>query len=167
MENNALVNTESAAVMLAKREAIEERLRQHVQGAAVHLIEVGRALNDAKDGDIIPHGEWEGWVEEHTHISVRQAQRWMRIAREVSSGSQMLRLEASKIEEVLKLPEEQREEVARAAADESRSLRELREQVAQLLGEKEKLADESERAKKLRLEAEQHLRTVWAERNKM
>lgn len=167
MENNALINGESAAIRAVKLEAIEERIRQNVQGAAVCLIEIGRALNEAKDGDLVEHGAWEAWVEENAHISVRQAQRWMRLAREVGPESQMLRLEASKIEEVLKLPEDQREEVARAAADESRSLRELREQVAQLLGEKEKLADESERAKKLRLEAEQHLRTVWAERNKM
>ena len=40
--------------------------------------ECGRLLIEAKA--IVPHGEWEPWLEAHTEVGSRQAQKYMRLA---------------------------------------------------------------------------------------
>jgi len=66
------INREHDAAQAAARTAIE------------HAIEAGRLLIEAKDGS--GHGEWLPWLEANTRVSVRQAQRYMRVARAAIEG---------------------------------------------------------------------------------
>lgn len=44
-----------------------------------HALECGELLIEAKVK--LPHGEWKGWIEVHTKVGARQAQKLMRLAR--------------------------------------------------------------------------------------
>lgn len=113
---------------------IEYRIRSNVNGAAVCLLEIGRALNDAKDHKLVPHGQWESWVEGITGVSIRSAQAWMDAARKVAIGSRLEGINFCKLELILKLPEEAREAMAERVQQEDMSVRELKRQVAELTG---------------------------------
>ncbi|MBQ8109529.1 MAG: DUF3102 domain-containing protein [Clostridia bacterium] len=108
---------------------IERRISFHIQGAYANILEVGRCLIEAKDSGLVPHGQWEEWVQRMTGMSERNAQRLMKAAREVSPDSAMAKLPISKITAILALPEPQREAVAERAVEENQSLRELNETI--------------------------------------
>lgn len=122
---------------------IEARIEYNLTSAYSNIVDVGRCLNEAKEKKLVPHGQWEAWLTEKTGMSTEQAQRWMRIAREVPEGSYLSRLEVSKIREILTLPAPQREEVAKEAVESGKSVRELKSQVREM---KEALAEEKRRA---------------------
>lgn len=104
---------------------IERRISFHIQGAYANILEVGRCLIEAKESGLVPHGQWEAWVQRMTGMSERNAQRLMQAAREVSPDSAMARLPISKITAILALPEPQREAVAEKAVESNMSIREL------------------------------------------
>lgn len=133
---------------LATLAVIEYRIATHMQGAYENVIEVGRCLCEAKDAGLVPHGQWEEWVQRNTGMSVRSAQKLMQTARSVQAGSSLARLPISKITTILSLPEPEREPMAERAAAEDMSLRELQEAVKR---EKQR-ADKAE-AKRLEVEA--------------
>lgn len=108
---------------------IEYRIAVHIQGAYENLLEVGKALNEAKDANLVPHGQWEAWVLKNTNMSERSAQRLMQAAREVQSGSMMAKLPVTKIQAILALPEADREPMAEKAVAENLTLRQLQEEV--------------------------------------
>lgn len=129
----------------AELSRIEARIEYNLTSAYSNIVDVGRCLNEAKEKKLVPHGQWEKWLTEKTGMSTEQAQRWMRIAREVPEGSYLSRLEVSKIREILTLPEGQREEVAKAAIEQDSSVTELKAQIRDI---KEQLrAERRQRAK--------------------
>ena len=143
---------------------IEYRITYHLQGAYANILEVGRALCEAKDANLVPHGEWEEWLRRTAGMSERSAQRLMQAAREVSPESAMAKLPISKIQAILALPEPEREAVAEKAVAENMSLRKLQNEVEGL--RKVKRAAEAEavqanrRAENARLDADQAKETV-------
>ena len=121
-----IVAPPEALVSLAN---IEYRIAVHIQGAYENLLEVGKALNEAKDANLVPHGQWEAWVQKNTNMSERSAQRLMQAAREVRSGSMMSKLPVTKIQAILALPEADREPMAEKAVADNLSLRQLQEEI--------------------------------------
>ena len=114
--------------------AIEYRMaraRADIYGGA---LELGRCLIEAKEGGLVAHGEWEAWVARNAEMSVRSAEKLMKRAREVQDGTALSRLSGSKIDRILALPEEQREELAAKAETEGMSTREIEKEIAQLKG---------------------------------
>lgn len=109
----------------------EARIRLYKEQIGTGYIGIGRTLNEAKAAGVVPHGEWETWVERTTGLSPRNAQRCMQAAREIKDGSALARLEMTKALMLLSsgLDEESRETVAREAADESATVKELRERI--------------------------------------
>ena len=80
--SHAMTKETVAAVLPAQRlQEIEYEIHFHVTHAAGHLLEVGRCLNAAKDEGLVPHGQWESWVEQNAGVGVRTAQRMMAAAR--------------------------------------------------------------------------------------
>lgn len=133
---------QQALVTLAN---IEYRISVHMQGTYREILAVGRCLVEAKEAELVPHGQWEEWVRRNTGMSERQAQRLMQAARNVQTGSAMESLPISKIQVILSLPEPEREAMAEQAASEDMSLRELQEEVRR----QKQLADEAnERARR-------------------
>lgn len=144
--------TEPGQQGLATLAVIEYRIATHMQGAYENVIEVGRCLCEAKDAGLVPHGQWEEWVQRNTGMSVRSAQKLMQTARSVQVGSSLARLPISKITTILSLPEPEREPMAERAAAEDMSLRELQEAVKR---EKQR----ADKAEAKRLEVEGNMRS--------
>lgn len=115
---------------------IEARIAGHMQSACASLLEVGRCLCEAKDGGLVPHGEWEEWVRRNTGMNERGAQRLMQAARNAPAGSMLAQLPVSKITAILALPEPEREEMAEKAVVENLTVKELRRQISDLNAEK-------------------------------
>lgn len=111
---------------------IEARIAGHMQGMAYNLLQVGRLLIQAKDANLVPHGQWETWVRHHTGFSERRAQSLMSAARNAPEGSRMEQLPVSKIIALLPLPEEKRETVAIEAIEDNLTVKQLEERVASL-----------------------------------
>lgn len=109
----------------------EARIHLYKEQIGTGYIGIGRTLNEAKAAGVVPHGEWETWVERTTGLSPRNAQRCMQAAREIKDGSALARLEMTKALMLLSsgLDEESRETVAQQAADESATVKELRERI--------------------------------------
>lgn len=125
---------------------VEYRIAVHIQGAYENLLEVGRALQDAKDGNLVPHGQWEAWVEKNTGMSERSAQRLMQAARMTPAGSMMSKLPVSKIQAILALPEAEREPMAEKAVADNMTLRQLQEEVKAQRRKNEALEGVNQRA---------------------
>lgn len=137
----------------AQLAVIEYRIHDHMTNAAGHLLAVGQCLNEAKAGDLVPHGEWEVWVAKNTGFTVRQAQRMMQAARQVPEGSTLAQLPFTKIQACLQLPSaEDREAMAQRAQDEGLTLRQLQEEV-------KKANQRADQAEAKRREVEGNLRS--------
>lgn len=127
--NELAVPPAQAAATLVSLANIEYRIATHMQGAYREFLAVGRCLNEAKEAELVPHGEWESWVRRNTGMSERQAQKLMQAARAVTPGSAMAQLPISKIQALLTLPEPEREDMAKVALSENLSLRQLQMEV--------------------------------------
>lgn len=122
---------------LRQRVAIEARMEHCRDAAASNLVEIGTLLNQAKDGGLVPHGEWREWVQEHAGINERTAQRVMRIARELPAGSPLASLGVAKLSALLTLPEGEREDAAKEMDAEHLSSREVEERVRAIRQERD------------------------------
>lgn len=141
--------------MTARRQQIEMRIEMHRDSAAGSLLEVGRWLNAAKDERIVPHGQWTAWVKEHAWMNERTAQKWMQAARELPEGSPLARLEITKIQSLMLLPAEEREDFAEQIGADKLSSREVdaavraaraeRDEALRLVGEQKKRISEMSR----------------------
>ena len=118
----------------------EARIRLYKEQAVAGYIGIGRTLSEAKAAGVVPHGEWENWVTEQTGLSIRQAQRCMQAAAEIGEGSWLGRIDMSKAMLLLGsgLEDGEKEELGRRAAEEGATVRELREEIARIRGEREK-----------------------------
>ena len=117
--------------------AIEYRMARARADIYNGALELGRCLIEAKESGQISHGDWEDWVARNAEMSVRNAEKLMKRAREVQDGTALSRLSGSKIDRILALPEGQREELAAKAEAENLSTREIEKEVAQLKGQLE------------------------------
>ena len=140
----------------------EARIWLYKEQIGTGYIGIGRTLNEAKAAGVVPHGEWEAWATATTGLSIRNVQRCMQAANEIRDGSEMARLEMSKALLLLSsgLDEEKREEMARRAADEGSSLRQMQEEIKQL---KLQVVKETGVATEMR----QELRSVRDERDRL
>lgn len=143
--------------MTARRQQIEMRIEMHRDSAAGSLLEVGRWLNAAKDERVVPHGQWTAWVKEHAWMNERTAQKWMQAARELPEGSPLARLEITKIQSLMLLPAEEREEFAEQIGADKLSSREVDAAVK---------AARAERDEALRLVGEQKKKLLDAQKEK-
>lgn len=140
----------------------EARIWLYKEQIGTGYIGIGRTLNEAKAAGVVPHGEWEAWATATTGLSIRNVQRCMQAANEIRDGSEMARLEMSKALLLLSsgLDEEKREEMARRAAEEGSSLRQMQEEIKAL---KLQVVRETGVATEMR----QELRSVRDERDRL
>ena len=130
-----LAKTETRVLGIADYEA---RIQLYKEQAITGYIGIGRTLNEAKAAGVVPHGEWEAWVERTTGLAIRQAQRCMKAASEIRDGSFLGQIDMSKAMLLLSsgLENEQQEALAEQAVKEDSSVRELKEQIRRLKLEK-------------------------------
>lgn len=152
-------------------EGYEARIALYKEQIGTGYIGIGRTLNEAKAAGVVPHGQWESWVERTTGLTIRQAQRCMQAATEIRDGSEMARLEMSKALLLLSsgLEEEEQECLAKRAAEEGATVRELKEEIRKLkvkvVGETGAAAEIKAQLKRAEEEREQ-LIAQMAEREK-
>ena len=161
-----LAKTEAGALTLADYEA---RIRAYCDQGAMAYIGIGRTLNEAKEAKVVPHGQWERWVQDVAGMTPRQAQRCMMLADRVPDGSAITRLDVSKALLLIGsgLDEEQQEDIARKAADEGATVKQLREelrkaklQVVQETGAATEIRDALKKAEEEREHLEQQLKAT-------
>jgi len=139
--------------------------------ALMYIIEIGRRLTEAKE--ILPHGEWLGWLKEKVNYSKSTANNFMKIFEGYSAdqfslfgtpaNSQALgNLPYTKALQLLAIPEDEREEFAAEHDAENISTREL----DRLIKERDEALREAERAAEIGEalgEAEEELKAARTE----
>ncbi len=150
----AVTNHDTRSITLADFEA---RIYLYKEQIGVGYIGIGRTLIEAKEADVVPHGEWEAWVAHTTGLNPRQAQRCMQAAREIKDGSALARLEMSKALLVLQsgLDEGTQEAIAKQAADEGATVKKLRKEIRKKQEEADGLA---QMAREYSEDADKHCR---------
>lgn len=122
-------NIDTRAPERGALEQIEYRIEAHKAGVAVGLLGIGRCLLEARERGLVAHGDWEAWVQRHTQMSVRTAQRLMAVAREVPEASALARLPMTKLVSLMAVPEGERETFAADVGAERLTSRELDEAI--------------------------------------
>lgn len=132
--------------------------------ALSYAVEVGRRLVEAKE--MLPHGEWGGWVKEKAGFSQSTANNMMRLYEEygadqftifgaVVNSQAIANLPYTKALSLLSLPAEEREEFAEKVDAERLSTREFDKLVKDKLAADERAAKLQEAAKKAEAEAKE------------
>lgn len=140
--NNDVIVQKGSEQIAAEINGIKKTVRGVMLSAAM---EIGRLLIEAKG--IVPHGEWGAWLENNVDYSQTTANDMMRLYTEY--GDQQISLDGgpsneelfgalapSKALALLALPEEDRREFVQTKPVEDMSVRQLREEIAQLKDEK-------------------------------
>ena len=115
--------------------AIGERTIETIEGeiqvlkaqTAQNIVEIGKRLTEAKE--MLPHGQWQTWLEGNVQFSYRTAARFMQVAERFADVSALAHLEASKVYALLDVPAEQLERFVEQNDVESMSARELQEAI--------------------------------------
>ena len=113
--------TETAAAKIdattAEQPTIEQltvEVKFYLGQLAQNIIEVGKRLIQAKA--LLPHGEWQNWLENNFQLTVRTARRFMQIADRFGKTVDGDRFQASQLTELLALPEDETEQFIEAKA---------------------------------------------------
>ena len=78
------------------------------QQAAANIIEIGKRLAQVKE--ILPHGEWEKWLDEKVEFSKERAKQFIKIANECSNSISMWYIYPTKVFALLDIPKEERKQ---------------------------------------------------------
>lgn len=105
---------------------IELEIKHHQKIAGESIWEIGRRLNHVKENDLA-HGQFGEWVEKQG-IKIREAQRFMKIAKEVQNTTTLSHLGATALYLIATLPEEEKQEqIEKIEQGDSPTVRELQE----------------------------------------
>lgn len=105
---------------------IELEINHHKQIAGQSIWEIGRRLNHVKENDLA-HGQFMEWVEK-LGISQPEANRMMRVAKELPNSSTLSNLGSTALYLIATLPDEQKaEQLERIEQGDSPTVRELQE----------------------------------------
>ena len=117
---------------------------------AQNIIEVGKRLAQAKE--LVPHGEWQNWLQDNFQLSYRTAAKFMQCTERFSNVPTSAGLQSSQMFELLALPADEATAFieAKAAAGtpvEDMTVKKLREEVQQWKDAAEKATEDNERGK--------------------
>ena len=105
---------------------IELEIQHHKQIAGQSIWEIGRRLNHVKENDLA-HGQFSDWVKTQG-IDVREAQRMMKISKELPNTTTWSHLGSRVLYLITTLPEEEKQEqIEKIEQGESPTVRELQE----------------------------------------
>lgn len=133
---------------------IELEIRHHQKLAGESIWEIGRRLNHVKENNLT-HGQFGEWVEKQG-IKIREAQRFMKVAKEVPNTTTLSHLGATALYLIATLPEEEKQEqIEKIEQGDSPTVRELEE-----VKKKLRLKDQSLEAVKGELERVKQTKTT-------
>lgn len=105
---------------------IELEINHHKQIAGQSIWEIGRRLNHVKEHDLA-HGQFMEWVEK-LGINQPEANRMMRVAKELPNSSTLINLGSTALYLIATLPEEEKQkQIEKIEQGESPTVRELQE----------------------------------------
>lgn len=105
---------------------IELEIRHHQKLAGESIWEIGRRLNHVKENNLT-HGQFGEWVEKQG-IKIREAQRFMKVAKEVPNTTTLSHLGATALYLIATLPEEEKQEqIEKIEQGDTPTVRELEE----------------------------------------
>ena len=163
--NSEIITREGNNLQTAERLAIiEMRIRDNMNRVAESALDIGRCLNQAKAENLVPHGMWQEWVHQNTGMSPRAAQYVMKAAREISPTSSIAALEFSKVQALLALPPEDREQFAQEVDAEGKSVRELKEAVKARKEAEKAAAEAKKQAERIQADYNLHVDQAKQER---
>lgn len=132
---------------------ITERVRYYARRSAGDMLELGKALTEAKE--LVPHGEWSDYLRENAGMEQRTAQNFMQAYRRWGTENrEIAELNVGQIIALLPATEEEIEKISAETSLADMSSREIkkaiqaaREEEQQKARETEKKAREEERSK--------------------
>jgi hypothetical protein len=154
--NSEIITREKGNLQAERLIIIENRIRDNMNRVAESALDIGRCLNQAKAEELVPHGQWQEWVHKHTGMSPRAAQYVMKAAREIAPTSAIAMLDFSKVQALLTLPPEDREQFAQEVDAENKSVRELKEAIKARQKAEQEAADAKKRAEQLQADYDCH-----------
>jgi len=105
---------------------IELEIRHHQKLAGESIWEIGRRLNHVKENNLT-HGQFGEWIEKQG-IKIREAQRFMKVAKEVPNTTTLSHLGATALYLITTLPEEEKQEqIEKIEQGDTPTVRELQE----------------------------------------
>jgi phage anti-repressor protein len=107
-------------------EVIETEIKFYTQQTATGIIEVGKRLIEAKAQ--LQHGEWGKWLE-RVEINQSTANKFMKVAVEISNSQSITNLGARKLFLLLDVPAEEREQFIQENKVDEMTTRELQEAI--------------------------------------
>lgn len=138
---------------------IELEITHHKQIAGQSIWEIGRRLNHVKENNLT-HGAFTEWVEGQG-IHIREAQRMMKIAKELPNTTTLSHFGTTALHLIASLPEEeQKEQIKRIEEGENPTVRELENKLKLSKQANQLLKDENERLKASKVEVKEIIKEV-------
>lgn len=138
---------------------IELEITHHKQIAGQSIWEIGRRLNHVKENNLT-HGAFTEWVEGQG-IHIREAQRMMRIAKELPNTTTLSHFGTTALHLIASLPEEeQKEQIKRIEEGENPTVRELENKLKLSKQANQLLKDENERLRASKVEVKEIIKEV-------
>lgn len=134
---------------------IELEIKHHKNIAGQSIWEIGRRLNHVKESNLV-HGQFVDWVENNLEISRRQANKFMKVAREFPNGKSTAQLGVEALYMIATLPEEEREREHSLESGETKqvdemTVRELQE-TKRKLREKDSQLEQAQKSEQIAIE---------------
>ena len=138
---------------------IELEITHHKQIAGQSIWEIGRRLNHVKENNLT-HGAFTEWVEGQG-IHIREAQRMMKIAKELPNTTTLSHFGTTALHLIASLPEEeQKEQIRRIEEGENPTVRELENKLRLSKQANQLLKDENERLRASKTEVKEIIKEV-------
>ena len=130
---NGLTTTQ-AATPASTLEVLTLEVKFYLNQTAQNIIEVGKRLAQAKE--LVPHGEWQNWLESNFRLSQNTAGRFMQVYKRFGNSATSQSLNQSQMIAMLALPEAETEQFIEAKAAEGKpvedmTIRQMREEIEQ------------------------------------
>lgn len=128
-------------------EVIEAEINFYKTQTASGIIEIGKRLIEAKE--LIQHGEWGKWLEEKVEVSQWTANKFMRVANELSNCGTFNNLPQSKVFMLLDVPADKRQDFIENNPVDEMTTRELRQAIKGKKDLEKKLEEKEQKIKEL------------------
>ncbi|KOR90641.1 hypothetical protein AM231_06015 [Paenibacillus solani] len=144
-----MVLTRTPDVIAVEIRSVDEQARKYMLQSA---IDIGKKLKEAKE--LVPHGEWEGWLQDNVNYSQSTANNFMRLSEEYENSQAFANLSYTQAVALLSIPAEEREIFAEENKVGDLSTRELQTLIKEKKELEKQLKKANEQTEYERLELE-------------
>lgn len=150
--NTDMIQNQAGMTVL---ESLAAEARAYSESMAMNMFQLGRVFTEAKE--IVPHGEWQSWVEDNAGMGMRSAQQLIQIYARFGALPSFSGVDKSKLIKMLSLPAGTEENFLEEHDVDSLSSREVDEEVKRI---REEAQTEIDRERNAREKAETRVREM-------